>query len=261
MTVAGVLATVRAGLVGSLDAKLVDELLNAYVDAKLNFFAGGLRLSAVEGGRFCEAAFRLLQQAAGLPITALGKMLDTEKLIDHLAKLPSASHPEAIRIHVPRSLRVVYDVRNKRDAAHLADGIDPNVQDATLVVSVLDWVLAELVRLYHSVPPNEAQRLVESLVERKAPAVQSFGDFLKVLNPNLKAGDRMLLLLYQRGPDGATFEQLDAWAKPSMRGNLRRTLTQLEDERALIHCDGTRFYITQSGSREVERRRLIDPIL
>ena len=30
-------------------------------------------------------------------------------------------------------LRVVYDIPNKRDAAHLTDGIDPNVQDVTIV--------------------------------------------------------------------------------------------------------------------------------
>jgi len=77
----------------------------------------------------------------------------------------------------------VYDIRNKRNAAHLADGIDPNFQDATLVVSVVDWILAELIRLNHSVPPDEAKKIVETIVARSAPIVQDFDGFLKVLNP------------------------------------------------------------------------------
>src|SRR4051812_46534982 len=110
-------ATIRAGLAANLDGKLVDELLDAYEEAKRNFYLGGLRLSAVEGGRFCEAAFRLLQQIVRGTFDRLGVQLDTEKLIKELANLPSGSHPDSVRLHMPRALRVIYDIRNKRDAA------------------------------------------------------------------------------------------------------------------------------------------------
>ena len=136
------LKIVRQGLVVSLDAVLVDELLAAYQEAKRNFYLGGLRLSAVEGGRFCEAAFRLLQQCTTGKFDPLGKQVDSDGLIKLLANIPAAQQPESVRLHIPRALRVVYDIRNKRDNAHLADGIDPNLQDASLVVAILDWVVA-----------------------------------------------------------------------------------------------------------------------
>src|SRR4029077_15319858 len=123
--------------------------LEAHSEAKRNFYLGRLRLNEVEGGRFCEAAFRILQQIATGRFTPINKHLDTDKVIQQLAALPAGGHSDSIRLHIPRSLRVVYDIRNKRDAAHLADNIDPNLQDATLVVSMIDWVLAEFVRLYH----------------------------------------------------------------------------------------------------------------
>jgi hypothetical protein len=44
------------GLKAHFPDKLVDELLSAYQDAKHYFFFGGLRLSAVEGGRFAASA-------------------------------------------------------------------------------------------------------------------------------------------------------------------------------------------------------------
>jgi hypothetical protein len=253
-----VLSTIRAGLAKSHDSKLVDELIEAYVEAKRNYYLGGLRLSAVEGGRFCEAAYRILEERATKKYLPLGRQLDTEKLTHTLATLPAAAQPDAVRIHIPRALRVVYDIRNKRDAAHLADGIDPNLQDATLVVSIVDWVLAEFVRLYHNVPANDAQRIVESLITRQAPAIQDFNGFLKVLNPKLSAGDYVLLLLYQRGSSGAMMSELDKWVRQAMRANLLRTLTRLIDVRAFVHFDSVNYYITVTGMQEVERRRLYE---
>jgi hypothetical protein len=249
--------TIRAGLVTSYDEKLVDELLAAHAEAKRNYYLGGLRLSAVEGGRFCEAAFRILQQRAFVTFLPLGKMLKTDDLIIELANLSATSQPDSIRLHIPRALRMVYDVRNKRDAAHLADGIDPNLQDATLVVGTVDWVLAEFVRLHHpTISADKAQRIVEDLVTRHVPVIQEFSGFLKVLNPKLSASNRILVLLYQRGTVGANYSELDAWAHPSMRKNLQRTLRQLTDDRALLHENTGRYYITQSGLREVEKRHL-----
>jgi hypothetical protein len=252
------LATVEAGLRASLNAAVVHELLEAYVEAKKNFYLGGLRLSAVEGGRFCEAAYRLLEERTTGTFTRLGKQLNVEGIQARLSNLPVGSHPDAIRLHIPRALRVIYDIRNNRDAAHLADGIDPNKQDATIVISNIDWVLAEFVRLYHTVSPNKAQEIVESLVTRKAPAVQDFDGFLKVLNPKLRASDYILLLLYERGGSGASFEDLTAWVKPSMRNNLGRTLGQLVNDRAFTHKTGSLYVITQSGMVEVERRKLYE---
>ena len=253
-------AKVEAQLASKLDAKLVQELLDAHSEAKRNFYLGGLRLSAVEGGRFCEAAFRILQDVTQGNHTPLGKTLPkTDELISKLSQLDGSKFNDAIRIHIPRSLRLVYDIRNKRDTAHLADGIDPNLQDATLVVTVIDWVLAELIRLYHSVPANEALRIVESIVKRVAPAVQDFNGYLKVLNPGLGVSDHCLVLLYQKGEDGATYGDLESWVRPPMRRNLKRTLTNLVEEKDQAHFDGGKYFITRGGELYVEKRNLIKP--
>lgn len=111
------------------DSKLVDELLSAYQEAKRNFFLSGLRLSAVEGGRFCEAAMRMLQQVTTGQFTPLGQVIDSERLFQQLREIPRGTQPDSIRLNIPRVLRVVYDIRNGRDTAHLGDGIDPNLQE------------------------------------------------------------------------------------------------------------------------------------
>jgi hypothetical protein len=244
--------SLRTNLERAIPPQVVGELLEAYSEAKRNFYLGGFRLSEVEGGRFCEAAFRVLEHVTGARFTPLNRRVDAEKLFQRLANLPQGSCPDSLRLHIPRALRVVYDVRNNRDAAHLADGIDPNLQDATLVASVLDWVLAEFIRLYHSVSAGEAQDIVDDLVTRRAPVVEEFGDFLKVLNPRLSASDHILVLLYQCGKEGASYDQLASWAKPSMRANLRRTLSRLVSEKAFSHYNDSRYYITRAGALAVE---------
>jgi hypothetical protein len=250
------LGQIAQNLKEHFNAQLVDELLSSYQEAKHNFFLGGLRLSAVEGGRFCEAALRMLQEITAGAFTPLNNKLDTDRLIQQLANLPRAAHSDSIRIHMPRTIRVVYDIRNNRDTAHLADGIDPNLQDATLVISNLDWILAEFVRQYHNVAAAEAQRIVDGLVSRVVPAIQDFDGFLKVLNPRLRVSDYLLLLLYERGATGAVFPELEGWVRPAMRTNLRRALARLVDDNAFVHSDGQRFYITKRGAGQVERRNL-----
>ena len=90
------------------------------------------------------------------------------------------------------------------------------------------------------------------------PAVEDFDGFLKVLRPALKAGDYVLLVLYERGKHGASFKQIEGWVKPDMRGNLRRTLNRLVDDEAFVHSATDQFFLTKLGMAEVEKKRLHD---
>lgn len=247
---------IASGLKAHFPDKLVDELLTAYQDAKHNFFLGGLRLSAVEGGRFCEAAMRMLEHATMKKFTDLGRMLPSDKLFETLSNYPKGQFPESIRLHIPRAIRVVYGIRNNRDTAHLADDIDPNLQDASLVTSNLDWILAEFIRLYHKVSADEAAWIIDAIVTRKVPVIEDFDGFLKVLNPDLKVSGYVLVLLYERGKVGATFDELEKWVRPSMRTNLRRTLNGMVDEALLHENEGGAFFLTKLGRQDVERRNL-----
>lgn len=238
--------------------KLVEELHEAYEEIKENFYAGKHRPQEVAGGRFAEAALRIVQsQTDGLPngdpYTPLGDRLPPfVQEVDRLRKLPSRYH-KSLRIRIPRILLSIYDVRNGRDAAHLTDEVDPNLADATLVVANADWVLAELVRLFHEVDLDEAQARVDGLVRRKVPAIEMFGDVPKVLRPDLKNPAKMLLILYHLDERGASTEEVATWLKIKRTHNARATVRKLDD-RAEIHfnVDEDRSYITRRGIRTVE---------
>jgi hypothetical protein len=245
-------------LTARFPSNLVDELLECFVEQKQNFYLGRMRPNEVEGGRFAEAAFRMLQHAGGFAVTPLGSTLDTPRTIRNLENLPSTSAPDSIRLHIPRTLRVIYDIRNNRDAAHLADGIDPNLQDSTLVSSMTDWVLAEFVRLARGVSPDKAFAIVKAITIRRIPAVEQFGDFLKTLRPSLGPSDRILLLLYHCADSGATAGELSGWLKPKQRTNLNRTLTQLQHDKDYVVFTNGKYRLTRRGIAAIESGQLIE---
>ena len=235
---------------------LVDELIEAFSEARRHHYLGGHRLAEVEGGRFCEAAYRILEHIIDASFTPLGKRLDAEKLTQRLASQPIGSFSDSVRLRIPRALRVVYDIRNNRDAAHLGDGIDPNTQDSSLVIACLNWVMAELVRLHHDVDADAAAALIDQLVERTVPVIQDFDGIPRVLR-DLPAGDTCLLLLYQHGSKPMPVDDLRAIVRPKMRGNLNRTLQRLDDLNYAHMANGT-IRITRVGERRVEHERLAD---
>ncbi|HEY8913144.1 hypothetical protein [Lacisediminihabitans sp.] len=254
------LSAVEAGFVtAGLPAELVTELLAAFSEAKRRFYLGDFRPQSVEGGRFSEAALRVLQWITTGAYKALSDpQFKADQVINALSQLPSGSFPESVRLHLPRAIRVIYDIRNKRNTAHLSDGIDPNTQDATIVVATMDWILAELVRLHHNVSASEAQAIIEALVAREVPMIQIFNGLPRILT-NLPHTDHVLVLLYWHGDRPLDRATLRSWVPANVRTHLARTLTNLHD-RFLVTADSNVVEITRKGLLEVESRRLIQPL-
>jgi hypothetical protein len=254
------LAEVRGGFVAAgIAPVLADELLAAYVEAKRRFHLGDHRPQGVEGGRFSEAVFRVLQDLCKLPVTPLGKTLPK---VDQLMAVyeNSTSAPASVRTHIPRTLKLIYDIRNKRDVAHLQDGIDPNLQDATLVIGCMDWVVAELVRINHGVSADRAQHIITELVQKEVPAVQEIDGHPTIL-ADIAPRDQALLMLYRSGAAGLTLDALAGQLRSPRKADLKKRLMRLDQEKlALHHPVSGRFHITLRGIRYVESARLAQPV-
>jgi hypothetical protein len=247
------LASLRAEIAGASDSALAEELLEAYVELKSRYFRGDFRPGQLEGGRFAEAAFRILQLKAKGRYTPIGKTLP--KVPDLLRALESADASkvhESIRVHIPRALAAVHNVRNRRNVGHIAADVDANVMDATYVVATCSWVLAEFVRLFHHCSPQEAQAYVEAVVKRAAPLIQVFGETPFVLCPGLSAKDEILLLLYHQGSLGASLDELDAWLPTIARKVASSRVRELERQDRYARRVNGRIYITDTGMAYLE---------
>jgi hypothetical protein len=148
----------------------------------------------------------------------------------------------------------MYDVRNSRGVGHPSGDVDPNLSDATFVAAAADWVIAELVRVYHGVPLDAAQAIVDGLVQRKLPIVQVFGDFPKVLRSDLTTPIKALVILYVRGELGASSTNLGRWLR--IEEKEARRILRRHDSNAWVHLSDEEDvgFITRSGIAEVENR-------
>ena len=154
---------VKDQLLKTYPQELVDSILDSYTQLAENFMRSKIRPSEVEGGRFCEATIRMLQYKTTGTYTPMGTSLNLDTEINVLRNLPATSFDDSIRLHIPRTIRVIYDIRSKRDSAHLGN-INPNLMDGTLVInshpsrrfSLIDtiWVIGLRTSTFRS-PPHK----------------------------------------------------------------------------------------------------------
>ena len=235
-----------------MPAPLVKALLDSYAELKDNFNFERFRPSELEGGRFAEAAIRIVQHLATGSHDSIDKSLPPfDKIVASLEKVPSASAHDSLRIHIPRVLWAVYGIRNRRNVGHIGGDVNPNRADAYFVVALCDWVLAELIRLTFNCALIEAQGMVDDLVERKVPIIQDFGGFQKILRTDLAIPDRILVLAYRNGTTGVAMEDLQKWLKPAKPGAVGVAVLRL-DRKAYLHRNGSQCFITNTGIRYVE---------
>ena len=102
-----------------------------------------------------------------------------------LNKYESATGNKAYRIMIPRALYAMYCIRNKRGVSHISS-ISPNKMDASFILSSTKWVLAELVRIAGATSPDEAQKMVDVVIDKQVDLVWDDGETFIILNKKLK---------------------------------------------------------------------------
>jgi len=230
---------VSSDLKAKLPPDLVDVLLSSYDELKQNFYIGKHEPSELNGGKFCEACFRILQHETNggsyAPIGTsvpdlIGKLRDFEKL-------PATSANESFRIHIPRVLVTIYNIRNKRGVGHLGGDVNPNSIDSSLLVACADWVMAELFRIYYQCSLDEAQGIVNAIIQRRLNLIHEIETKKRVLLPSLSSRNQTLLLLSSIYPNKAMVDDLISWIEPSNKSRYQNDiLRQLHKDR-LIEYD------------------------
>lgn len=236
---------------------LADRLLKEYDEILARFAAGDHRPSELSGGRFAEAGFRVCQAACHLTVTPVGRQLPrSDQMCAQLENVPAQQADETFRIHIPRALRTIFDLRNKRDVAHLGAGVSPNFADSSLVVAVAGWVLAELVRVAINCEPDEAQRIVDSLADRRIPLIWQQGNIIRVLDTKLGFREKSLAVLYHLDPVAPSDRQLfEAVEYSSFAKYCDNILRPLHEDALVDYRNGT-VILLPTGKRVVEREIL-----
>lgn len=230
--------------------ELVRELIQAYSELKRNFSLGLFKPSELEGGFFVEVVRRIIEIELFSKFIPIGKNLRNFN-DNEMRRYEEANGDETFRLHIPRVLKSIYNLRNKRGVGHLSK-VSPNLMDSTLIVSSCNWVLAELIRLNSDLPPHECQSLIDSIVEKELPLIFDNGEVQRVLRPGAPIRDQVLILLYHNNNVLSVSKLLRYTEYKNTSRFKQNVLKSLHTSRFIeFHKDSCE--ITALGIKEVER--------
>jgi hypothetical protein len=248
-------------LLAGLPAGLRGPLIASFQEIAANYAEHRWEPAELNGGKLCEVVFTIINGAlSGVFPTKPSKpsnMVDSCRALEKKPATTSLVGDRSLRILIPRILTSLYEIRNNRNVGHVGGDVDPNYLDATAVFGMSSWVVAELVRVFHSVSTKEAQESVDALIERKIPLIWEVGTVRRVLDSTISARDQSLLLLHQR-PGWVNEKDLSSWVEYSSVAMFRsRVLDLLHGER-LIEYDkkSGQAKISPKGTKDVEERIL-----
>jgi hypothetical protein len=242
-----------ATLFGALPAGLRKELLGEFNKVVRNFREGRWEPAELDGGKLCEVVYSIVRGLVdGKYPAQAAKPRNMEAACAAFVHAPT-TFPRSVRLQIPRTLITLYGVRNDRSVGHVGGDVDPNHMDASLVIAMVKWLVAELVRIFHGVDTATAAAYVEALVDREVPLVWRFAGTRRVLDPTLSKLNKVLLLLYsEAGPVSLT--DLGSWLGLTELRYLKRDTLRPAARKMLLHFDEATalVYLSPTGTRLVE---------
>jgi hypothetical protein len=178
-----------------IPAALRQPLLDSYNQIVRNYRERRWEPSELNGGKLCEVCYCILKgHVSGVFPAKPSKPSNMVDACNSLAK--AGEFPRSIKIQIPRILIALYELRNNRNVGHVGADVDPNHMDATVVLSMSKWVMAELVRVFHETTTEDATDVVDAISDRTLPLLWKVGDRTRVLGAHLGAKEKMLALLF-----------------------------------------------------------------
>ena len=234
------------------------KIIAAYLDLKKNNLEARIDAAGLAAGKFCEAVLRHLQSIVTGTSTPFNRRIPNfADACRQLITSPASSATESERIVIPRALVFMYTMRNKRGIGHVGGDVDANRIDAAVLSGVADWVVCELIRIYHGLSLEEAQDLVDGISIRRLPVIWEVAGRKRVLRDGLAAKDQVLLILYS-STESILVEDLVAWVEYKRMDDFKRKVLKPLHNKRLIEFDRESdcVYLSPKGAGDVEERLL-----
>ncbi len=233
----------------AIPQNIVVELEAEFQKLHTQYFLGNWEPSQLDGGRFAEHVFRIIEYKQKKTFTSIGTT------IPRLSIYNSASQdtmlPESIRFHVLKLADLILDFRNKRNVAHPGT-VNVNEMDSAFVVQAANWIVAELIRLETQMSPENAQAEIKKIIERKVPIIEEIGGRLKCLNPSLDVKQKALVFCYQKYPAPISLNDIFDWTEYSNKSVLSKQLADLNAD-GRIDFRNNAAVLTKKGLLWVEK--------
>jgi|SRR5690554_1149797 len=237
-------------LLGGLPSGLRTPLIKEYKKLAQNFLEHRWEPAELSAGKICEIVYSIIKGHidGNYPSTPS----KPRNMVQACRQLETESSlPRSFQILIPRMLPALYEIRNNRGVGHVGSDVDANTVDATLMFTMINWILAELVRVFYTGTLEEAQLAVDALAQRNTPLVWDSKGFKKVLSPSMNLKDQILLLLSSTDKE-VSLEELMEWTESTNKTYYKKILKTLHKEKD-IHYDEKKSVVVllPSGSNKV----------
>lgn len=227
---------------------IAKKIVSSYTEIESNFFLEKWKPSELDAGHFVESVRRLIELELTGSYTRFNQRLSNFN-DSVLTIYEQQSGDESFRMLIPRVLKSIYNIRNKRGVGHIKD-ISPNEMDSTLILHSVKWVLSEIVRLKSNLSIPETQKLINSIVERKVEIIWKEETFQRILNTNISAKDQVFLLLYDKSPQQV--ETLRSTIEYQSKSNFYNIINALHKERYIEKMESGMCFISPKGVVKAE---------
>lgn len=143
---------------------------------------------------------------------------------------PALSRP--LRIQLPRALAAIYELRNNRAIGHTGGPVDPNAQDGEYLFRASKWCVSELSR---AICDEEKSTGVASFYQAvnisELPVIWEVDDTIRILRPDLTAGDKALLVMAHFAGPISVSELQDAVEYKNSTDFKRKVLQKLHERK------------------------------
>ena len=251
------LTIVKSNLEKKLPKGLVEKLLEHYEHIKNNLNLDKHENTELNASKFSEVVFRIIEYVLDGKYTPLGKQI--HKFTDRcrqFEKKPSVGGDDSTRIHIPRTLILIVDIRNKRGVGHVSGIHNPNLSDSLLVTKCCDWILAELLRLFNDLSIDEAQKIVDQLINIDLPLIAKVESIRRVLRTDLTYLQQVLVLLYGEYPLSVKDRTVFEWVEHSNFSAFKRDVLRQLHQKRFIEYRNENCLILSPGKRIVEEKIL-----
>jgi|SRR5579872_7368743 len=243
----------------SVPAQFRSRIVKPFLNVKRRLAEGNDESLGLAAGKLCESVLRLLQSEILKTFTPFGQQIpDFASECRKLIESPKSAGVESLRVVMPRALVFIYTLRNKRGIGHIGGDVDANHIDAMTMARACDWVVCELIRVYHKLSLEDAQDLVDGLSQRNIPEIWHVAGKKRILRPGLSFKEQVLLLCYQETGNAVLQEDLFSWVEHSNPTVFRRSVLDPLHKARLIEYDKDSEAVTISplGIKEVEEKIL-----
>jgi hypothetical protein len=248
---------------GGVPALFRGRIIQAYLETKRRFgestYNSSVDSAGLSVGKFSETVLRFLQQHLTSTHIQFGKHIpnfpdECRKLI----QLPVASGLESLRVIIPRALVFLYTLRGKRGIGHVGGDVEANSIDLATIVRISDWVICELIRIFHGLSIEEAQGIVDALSTRAVPDIWEVAGKKRVLKQGLDFKQQVLLLTYSDIQGGVLSDDLFSWTEYSNFAMFKKNVLVALHQKKLIEYDKESeiIYLSPIGVKEVEEKLL-----